>query len=52
MATPRQSVITALRVCGLLVRLAGCALMPTADGNLVLACSGVNRIALVVVTRR
>jgi hypothetical protein len=27
-------------------------MMPTADGNLVLACSGVNRIALVVVTRR
>jgi virginiamycin B lyase len=27
-------------------------MMPTADGNLVLACSGVNRIALVIVTRR
>ena len=27
-------------------------MMPTADGNLVLACSGVNRIALVDVTRR
>ena len=27
-------------------------MMPTADGNLVLACSGVNRIALVEVKRR
>jgi len=27
-------------------------MMPTRDGNLVLACSGVNRVALVEVRRR